>query len=146
MRMEGTFEVRAAREKVFDFFLTPSRLSTCIDDPHTIEAVDDTTFKGTVTSGIGFIKGTFRWTARVVERVPPERARIEVRGTGMGSGFDIGSSIAMSESVGRTSVRWSADVTMRGTIASVGARLLQGTIDRKTQAFFDNVRKRLEGA
>ncbi|MGQ0797629.1 MAG: CoxG family protein [Methanobacteriota archaeon] len=144
--MEGTFDVRAPQETVFAFFLSPPQLSTCIDDPHTIEVVDDRSFKGTVKSGIGLIKGTFQWSAQVVERVPPERARIQVRGTGMGSAFDIDSTIVATESLGVTSVRWSADVAMRGTIASVGARLMQGTIDKKTAAFFDNARKRLEGA
>jgi carbon monoxide dehydrogenase subunit G len=144
--MEGTFDVRAPQEKVFAFFLDPAQLSTCIDDPHTIDVVDDRTFRGSVKSGVGFIKGTFQWSATIVERVPPERARIRVQGSGMGSAFDIDSTILVSESLGVTSVRWSADVTMRGTIASVGARLMHGTVDKKTAAFFDTARKRLEGA
>lgn len=146
MKLEGAFEARAPREKVFAFFLDPRALSTCIDDPHTVEVVDADAFKGTVRSGVGFIKGTFAWSAKVVEREPPRRARLQVHGSGMGSGFDIDSAIDMAESGGVTQVRWSADVRMSGPIASLGARLMQGTVDKKTNAFFENVRKKLEGA
>lgn len=144
MEQEGTFVVRAPRDRVFSFFLTPHELSRCIDDPHKIEVQDADHFKGTLKSGIGFIKGTFSWSAAIVERVPSERAQIKVHGSGMGSGFDIDATIAVAEAEGRTRVNWHANVMLSGTIASVGARLMQGTIDKKTNAFFENARKALE--
>jgi carbon monoxide dehydrogenase subunit G len=138
--------VKARRERVFAFFLTPDELGTCIDDPHTIEVVDADHFKGTVRTGIGFIKGTFSVAATVMERSPPERARLKVHGSGMGSGFDIDAILEFSESGDLTTAHWKADVMMSGTIASMGARLMQGTIDKKTNAFFENARKKLEGS
>lgn len=146
IRQEGAFAVRAPRDRVFTFFLTPRELSKCIDDPHRIEVQDADHFRGTLKSGVGFIKGTFTWSAAIVERVPPERAQIRVHGSGMGSGFDIDATIALADSGGGTRVSWNANVMLSGTIASVGARLMQGTIDKKTNAFFENARKALEGA
>ncbi len=95
---------------------------------------------------MGFIKGTFSWSATVAERAPPDRARIKVHGSGMGSGFDIDATIGLQESGAATNVSWHADVAMSGPIASMGARLMQGTIDKKTTAFFENARKKLEGS
>ena len=69
-----------------------------------------------------------------------------VHGSGMGSAFDIVASLAISETGGLTTVKWAADVQMSGTIATTGARLLQGTTEKKTNAFFENARKMLEGA
>ena len=146
MHIEGTFAVHAPRERVWSFFLNPEELSTCIDDPHTIEVVDADRFKGTITAGVAFIKGSFKWSATIKDRMLPERAQIGVHGSGMGSAFDIVSSLELSEADGATTVRWRADVQMNGTIASVGARLLQGTVDKKTNRFFDNARKKLEGS
>ncbi len=146
MKLDGTFTVRSPREKAWAFFLDPKALSVAIDDPHTIEVVDRDHFKGTIKAGVAFIKGTFTWSATVKERTEWERARIQVHGSGMGSAFDIDSTIEMSEAGGRTTVRWAADVVLNGTVASMGARLLQGTIDKKTNAFFENARKHLEGA
>ncbi|HEY5605636.1 MAG TPA: carbon monoxide dehydrogenase subunit G [Thermoplasmata archaeon] len=146
MKLDGTFTVRSPREKAWAFFLDPKALSVAIDDPHTIEVVDRDNFKGTIKAGVAFIKGTFTWSAAVKERTEWERARIQVHGSGMGSAFDIDSTIEMSEAAGQTTVRWAADVVLNGTVASMGARLLQGTIDKKTNAFFENARKHLEGA
>ncbi len=144
MRFEGSFSAKAPQDRVYAFFLDPNELSDCIDDPHTIEVEDDDHFRGSVRSGVGFVKGTFQLTATVVERDPPKRARLKVHGSGMGSGFDIDATLEASESDGTTTVHWGADVLMNGTIASLGARLLQGTIDKKSRAFFENVRMKLE--
>ncbi len=146
MRLGGTFAVHAPRERVWSFFLNPKELSGCIEDPHTIETIDGDSFKGTIKAGVAFIKGTFAWSAAIKERTPPEQARIQAHGSGMGSAFDIDATIELSGSNERTTVRWTADVVLNGTIASMGARLLHGTIDKKTNEFFENARKKLEGA
>jgi uncharacterized protein len=145
VRFEGTFTVRAPRSKVFSFFLNPQEFSTCIDDPHTIEVIDADHFRGTVKAGVSFIRGNFTWSAEIRERVPPERARMAVHGSGMGSGFDIVTTLDVTEAGGLTTVRWAAEVQMSGTIATVGSRLLHATTEKKTNAFFENARKILEG-
>jgi carbon monoxide dehydrogenase subunit G len=63
---------------------------------------------------------------------------------GMGSGFDIDATIEIQEAGGVANVQWRAEVAMSGTIASMGARLMHGTIDKKTNAFFESARKKLE--
>lgn len=144
MEVEGSFTVRAPQERVWSFFLDPRALATCISDPHDLEVVDQDNFKGWVKSGVGFIKGTFTGSARVIFRKAPERARIKAHGFGMGSAFDIDSTIHLSHAGDATTVRWKADVVLSGTIASVGARLVQGTVDKKSAEFFENARKLLE--
>ena len=144
MNLEGSTVVRGPKDRVFAFFLEPAALSTCVDDPHTVEIVDADHFQGTIRTGVGAIKGTFAWSAEIAERAPPERARVQVRGSGMGSGFDIDATVEFQEAAGATRIRWRAVVTMGGPIATLGARLLQGMIDRKTAAFFEAVRKHLE--
>jgi len=144
VHFEGTFTVRAPRTRVWSFFLNPQEFSSAIDDPHTIEVIDADHFRGTIKAGIAFIRGTFTWSAAVKERVPPERAQLAVHGSGMGSAFDIVASLEISEVGDRTTVKWAAEVQMSGTIATTGARLLQGTTEKKTNAFFENARKMLE--
>jgi carbon monoxide dehydrogenase subunit G len=126
--------------------LSPQEFSICIDDPHTIAVIDQDRFEGTVKTGVAFIRGTFVWSATIQERAPPERAQMAVHGSGMGSGFDVLARLALSEVDEVTTVNWSADVQMSGTIATVGERLLRGTTEKKTNAFFENARKLLEGS
>ena len=146
MQRQGTFAVHASRERFCSFPLTPNDPSACIDDAHTIDILDADRFRGTLRSGIGPVKGNFTWSATVAELVPGERARIKVHGSGMGSAFDIDATIELHEATGSTTAAWRADVTLSGTLASLGARLMQTTIDKKTNAFFSNVREQLERA
>jgi len=146
MELEGSFTVRASRDRVWSFFMDPYALSSCISDPHAFEVVDETHFKGWVKAGVAFIKGTFNGSAAIVERKAPVHARITAHGAGMGSAFDVESTVDLSEAGGDTTVRWKANVVLNGTIATVGARLLKGTIDKKSNEFFENARKKLETA
>ncbi len=145
-QLQGTFSVRSNRDRVFSFFLNPEALSSCIDEPHTIEVVDADHFKGSLRAGIGVVRGTFTWTATITDRHPPERARVLVHGSGLGGGFDIDATVEALESEGQTTLSWHAAVAVRGRVASMGARLLRGAIDRKTKSFFENARFRLESA
>jgi carbon monoxide dehydrogenase subunit G len=45
---------------------------------------------------------------------------------------------------GRTVMDWSADVLIGGTLASVGARLIEGTANKMIGQTFDCIRSRLE--
>lgn len=146
MKVEGRFAVRAARERVFSFLVDPNALSSCIDDPHTIDVSDPDHFQGTLRSGVGPIRGTFAWSATVTGRFPPERVEVKVHGSGMGNAFDINAIAELSQDGPSTTVSWRADVLLRGALASLGARLMQGTIDKKTKDFFENARKRLEAS
>jgi uncharacterized protein len=146
VHFEGHFAVRAPRSRVWSFLLNPQEFSICIDDPHTIAVIDQDRFEGTVKTGVAFIRGTFAWSATIQERTPPARAQMAVHGSGMGSGFDVLATFALSEIDAVTTVSWSADVQMSGAIATVGERLLRGTTEKKTNAFFENARKVLEGS
>ncbi len=138
--------VRAPATKVWEFFLNPQRLLDALDDPHTLEVVDDDHFRFEIQSGIGFIRGTFRGSATVTDREPPRRFRVEAHASGPGSGLDVTSVVSFSEEGKATRVTWGADVVLRGTLAGLGARVFEGTVEKKVGSFFENVRRRLEGA
>ncbi len=45
---------------------------------------------------------------------------------------------------GLTTMRWESEFTVRGMLASVGARLLQGAAEKTTNQMFDCIRNKLE--
>lgn len=145
MRVEGQFTVRRDRETVFDFFADPHRLLDCLDDPHTVEVQDPTHFSGTVTTGVAFIRGTFRMSAEFVEFARPERLVARLHGSGLGSGLDASVVTALESASDGTTVRWTADLTFSGPVASVGERVILSTVDKKTHSLFERARERLEG-
>jgi len=145
MHVEGTFGVHRDRDAVFAFFTNARELVDCLDDPHTVEVTDPRHFSGTITTGVAFIRGTFRMTGEYTESRSPDRVAAKIHGVGLGSGVDAVITTDLSGAPdGVTTVRWSADMTFSGPVASVGERIIRGTVDKKAQGLFENARRRLE--
>jgi uncharacterized protein len=145
MHVDGTFEVHRDRATVFAFFTNARDLVDCLDDPHTVEVPDPTHFTGTVTTGVAFIRGTFRMNGAYTETRSPERVSAKIHGAGLGSGVDaVITTDLLDAGGGSTTIRWTADFTFSGPIASVGERIIRGTVDKKAQGLFENARRRLE--
>jgi uncharacterized protein len=84
----------------------------------------------------------------IAERDEPSRAVIKARGQAPGSAVDATATMALrgGESADEpTTMDWSADVLIGGTLASVGARLIEGTANKMIGQTFDCIRARLEG-
>ncbi len=145
MHEEGSFEVRRDREAVYAFFTDAKLLVDCLDDPHTVEVTDEWHFTGTLTTGIGFIRGTFRMNGEYTERHSPDRVAAKIHGGGLGSGVDGLIRTDLGEAGGVTTVRWTADLTFSGPVATLGERIIRSTIEKKTQGLFDRAQRTLEG-
>ena len=143
MHVEGTFTTRAPAERVWALFRDPVAFTNCLDDPHAIHAVDATHFEGTVTTGVAFIRGTFRVRGSYVAETALAALEVKLSGTGMGSGLDADVKLTL-ETAGATTVRWSAEITLNGPVATIGERVVRGTVDKKTAALFAKAQALLE--
>ncbi len=75
----------------------------------------------------------------------PEHMLIKGRGKAPGSAVDMTGHMHLTAlESGETEMDWKATVVVSGTIASVGARLLQGTAERLTGKFFDCLKSTLQ--
>jgi carbon monoxide dehydrogenase subunit G len=102
-------------------------------------------FRATASVGFGSVRAIFVAEALWLDLVELERARMRVHGTSPGSAVDAESEMLLADAGdGRTELRWSADVNVVGTIASIAARLMGGVAQRLTSAFFESVRRRIE--
>ncbi len=144
MHIAGDFQVRAPAARVYGFFLDPVAFTDCLDDPHEFRAVDADHFEGTLTSGISFIRGTFRVRGAYASRTAPTELKVHVQGSGLGSGIDGDLTLTFSEVGGATSLHWQGDLHLSGPIATLGERMVTGTVDKKAAALFENARRRLE--
>lgn len=100
-----------------------------------------------VRTGVGPVKGRFVFDVTWLELEAPTRARFQARGKVPGSAVDMLSSVILEDAPdGATTMRWGSEVKVAGTLASVGARLLQGIAEKTTGQMFDCIRQRLEAA
>ncbi len=60
------------------------------------------------------------------------------RGQAPGSGVEVSTTLEIEPvAPGRSRLKWHASSEVRGTVAGVGARLLQGTAKKLTEGFWD---------
>ena len=145
MKFEGTVEIGAPRERVWAFLMDPNQVGPCGPGVESVEVVDETHFKARAKVGIGFISAKFVVDMEIAEREEPNRAVIKARGQAPGSAVDATATMALKDGVaGGTTMDWAADVMIGGTMASVGARLIEGTANKMIGQTFDCIKSTLE--
>jgi carbon monoxide dehydrogenase subunit G len=145
MKFEGTVEIKAPRDRVWAFVSDPAQVAACGPGVESVDMVDETHYKTVAKIGVGFISARFTGDVEIVEQVPPDRMVIKVHGQAPGSAADALASMELRDgSDGATTMDWSADVAIAGTLASVGARLIEGTANKLVTQTFDCIRAKLE--
>ncbi len=147
MRLEGTIEIAAPRQRVWDFLTDPQAVSRCAPGLESIEIVEPgRRFKAVASLGLGSIKTRFTVTVDWVEMDPPGRAVARAHGTASGSTADVAAEMVLTEAgPDATGLRWTAEVTVAGTIASLASRMMGGVTQKLSGQFFDCVRASVEG-
>ena len=145
MKFSGTVDIDAPRERVWAFLMDPDQVGPCGPGVETIEVVDETHFKAKAKVGIGFISARFSIDMEIAERDEPNQAVIKAHGQAPGSAVDAIAAMRLSDGDGGgTTMDWGADVLIGGTIASVGARLIEGTANKMIGQTFDCMKTKLE--
>ena len=144
MNFEGTFEVKAPRDKVWDFLIDPNKIGKCLPDLKSLQVEADNKFTAIARVGIGFMKGDFKFQLAIVEQIPPSHARLKGTGTGVGSSMNMDASIDLADSETGTKLTYKADVKIGGTLASVGQRVISGTVEKTVSEVFNCVKRQVE--
>jgi carbon monoxide dehydrogenase subunit G len=145
MRFDGSVPIKASREKVWAFVIDPNQVGQCGPGVEKIDVVDQTHFKATAKVGIGFISARFNVNMEFAEVDAPDRALIKAHGQAPGSAVDATAEMRLSDGPdGSTVMDWNADVNLSGSIASLGARLIEGTANKMIGETFDCMRSKLE--
>lgn len=147
MHFEGQQSINAPIETVWAFLLDPNRVGPCAPGYQRVEVISDERFRALVSVGLGPVKATFNLDATLADLRPPQHAVVRARGVAGGSAVDMASTMDLeAEGESATRMSWSADVTVSGTIASVGARLMNSTAEGMTAKFFGCIRQQLEAS
>jgi carbon monoxide dehydrogenase subunit G len=145
MQFAGTIEIKADRETVWRFVVDPQQVGTCGPGVESVEVIDPTHFRAKAKVGVGFISARFVVTLELVDTEEPIRAVIKAHGQAPGSAVDaLGAMHLSGPPDGPTTMNWEANVDISGTLASMGARLIEGTANKMIGQTFDCVRAKLE--
>lgn len=145
MEFSGTQSIAAPIEKVWAFLLDVNNVAACAPGFQSMEVLGEEHWKAIVGVGVGAVKAKFTMDVTRPELQQPEHMVVKGRGKAPGSAVDMSGDMRLTPlDGGQTQMDWKASVIVSGTIASVGARLLQGVAERLTSQFFDCLKSKLQ--
>jgi len=146
LHFSGAPEITATRPHVWQRLLDPNFVSQSAPGVESVETIDPTHFKVVAAFGVGSVKLRFTLTVELADVVEPERATMRARGKAPGSNVDVVATVRIEDAgPGRLRLDWTADSDVSGTVASVGARLLEGTARKLTEQFWTDFARRVQG-
>ncbi len=140
----GAPEITASRQTVWTKLLDPDFVAASAPGVESVERVDPTHFKVVSGLGVGMVKVRFKLDVELFDVVEGEQLKMRARGKAPGSAVDVVSALQLEDAgTGRTRLNWSAKSEVSGTVASVGARLLEGTARKLTEQFWTDFARRV---
>jgi uncharacterized protein len=138
MEMTGEYRIPAPREVVWRALNDPEILKQCIPGCESIEKTSDTAFTARVALAVGPVKAKFTGKVALTDIKPPESYTISGEGQGGVAGFGKGSANVRLEAAdaGTTILHYTAQASVGGKLAQIGARLIDATSKKLADEFF----------
>ncbi|NJN43687.1 MAG: carbon monoxide dehydrogenase [Anaerolineae bacterium] len=146
MYFEGTVNIHADREKVFKFLTDADFVAQCAPGGKKWSSSSPMKIiQAVAVVGFGSVAAEFRTDVEFIELIPLERAKVKAHGNAPGSAVDALSEMILTDGEnGTTDLKWTADIAVVGTIASVAARLMGPVTKKLTGMFFECVKGKIE--
>ena len=137
LSFSGAPEVAAPIDQVWPKIIDPHYVAKHGPGVESVDVIDERHFKVITAFGVGAIKLRFGIDVEMTEMTPPTHAAIKARGKAPGSAVEITAVLDLASiDATRTRLTWKADTEISGTVASVGARLMEGTARKLTEQFW----------
>ena len=144
LEFSGSPTIAAPRERVWERLMDPTFVAQSAPGVESVATIDPTHFKVVSGFGVGSIKVRFAMVVELFDIVDHESAKMRVRGKAPGSAIDVVSSMQIEDAGSSSSqLTWSATSEVSGTVASVGARLMEGTARKLTEQFWTDFARRV---
>jgi carbon monoxide dehydrogenase subunit G len=146
VKVEGTKEFEASRERVWAVISDPESMSRLMPGVEGFEVVDDEHWKAKVKIplGLGGLKMSIAFE-KLDER-PLEFSSMRAKGKGVGALMDMTTSFTLSGEGAHTSMAWQADVSIAGAVGSMGQRVLQQIINQQVGQVLAALERQVEAA
>jgi len=140
----GAPVITASPQRVWERLLDPDFVAASAPGVESVEALDATHFKVVSAFGVGSVKVRFKLDVELFDIVEGQSLKMRARGKAPGSAVDVVSELRLEDlGDGKTRLNWSATSEVSGTVASVGARLLEGTARKLTEQFWTDFARRV---
>ncbi|GHO41985.1 CoxG family protein [Ktedonospora formicarum] len=147
MEFSGSQTIAVSIERAWAYLLDVHKVALCAPGFQSLEELETEHWKAVIAAGVGPVKAKFTLDITRPEMHEPDHMVIKGRGNAPGSAVELeGSMRLVAEEAEQTRMDWNAHVVVRGTLASVGARLMSSTAEKLTSQFFDCLKAHLLAA
>jgi carbon monoxide dehydrogenase subunit G len=145
VKVEGTKEFEASRERVWAVISDPESMSRLMPGVEGFEVVDDDHWKAKVKIplGLGGLKMSIAFEK--LEERPLEYSSMRAKGKGVGALMDMTTSFTLSGEGEHTTMVWQADVSIAGAVGSMGQRVLQPIINQQVGQVLGALERQVAG-
>jgi len=145
LHLEGAEDLALPRERVFQLLTDSSFIAKSLPDAQETKVIDDSHLEARMKIGISFLTTNMNVKMALVDKVPPQHARLLVEGTGSGSNMKITSDFDL-EGENPTKMKWAADADITGVMAGIGSSILKGFSEKKVKEIFEGIKQAMEKA
>ncbi len=137
LSFHGAPEVGAALAEVWPRIIDPHFVAKHGPGVESVEVLDPRHFKVITAFGVGAMKLRFGIDVELVDVNPPNFFTMKARGKAPGSAVEVTAELGLEAiDASRTRLSWKADTDISGSVASIGARLMEGTARKLTEQFW----------
>lgn len=144
LEYSGEEQIPAGAEAVWAFVNDPERIGRCLPEVDSVKVHDPRHFDAVVRVAVGPVRGKFTFKFELQPDEAARRMNMKITGGGFGSAVDLtaGADIVPAGETS-TALRWNGKAVMRGPVAAVGGRVLDGQARKLITQTFANVREQL---
>lgn len=144
MNFEGSYKINADIKRVWDNLNDPATLKKCIDGCNEFNAIGKDEYNATVNVKLGPVNAKFKSILKISDIISYKSYKITAEGNAGNLGFVSGDVIVvLKENNNNTILSYKANSKINGKIAQLGSRLIDGSVKKNTEKFFNNLEKTL---
>lgn len=136
MELTGEHTFAAPRAQVWQSLHDPATLQACLPGCERMDEIGPDEYETTMKIGIAAIRGTYQGRVKISDKEEPNRYRMLVEGKGPAGQVSGEGTLELVEDGEQTIVRYTGNATVRGTLARVGARVMQPAAKMIVGQFF----------
>ena len=142
MKFSGSYELNSSKKKVWENLNSIDVLKKCIDGCEEFLYIDNNKYSAKIFIKLGPINASFRSTIEINNIIKEESYEIKAQGNAGQLGNASGKVIIFLKELDETTVlNYEADTKINGRIAQLGSRLIDGSVKKNTDLFFQNFSK-----
>ena len=144
LQQRGEERIAATPEVVWSFVSDANKIAECVPNATELTVHDPSRFDAVVLVSVGPVRGKFKFKFTLTPHEPDRRVAMKIAGGGLGSTIDLTANAdVVPAGDGVTNLNWVGEAEIRGAVAAVGGRVIEGQAQKLIAQTFAAVRTRL---